>query len=53
MIEQIQKDIETKIEEAKAILDNKHYKFQAANLEEEIGFYLKQKIKEALLNEQI
>ena len=52
-IEQIQKDIETKIEEAKAILDNKHYKFQEANLEEEIGFYLKQKIKEALLNEQI
>lgn len=50
-IEQIQKDIETKIEEAKAILDNKHYKFQEANLEEEIGFYLKQKIKEALLNE--
>lgn len=52
-IEQIQKDIETRIEEAKTILDNKHYKFQEANLEEEVGFYLKQKIKEALLNEQI
>ena len=38
-----------KIEEAKAILDNKHYKFQEANLEEEVGFYLKQKIKILML----
>ena len=52
-VEQIQKDIEMRIEEAKAILDNKQYKFQEVNLEEEVGFYLKQKIKEALLNEQI
>lgn len=52
-VEQIQKDIEMRIEEAMAILDNKQYKFQEVNLEEEVGFYLKQKIKEALLNEQI
>ena len=52
-VEQIQKDIEMRIEEAKAILDNKQYKFQEVNLEEEVGFYLKQKIREALLNEQI
>ena len=52
-MEQIQKDIEIRIEEAKTILDNKQYKFQEVNLEEEVGFYLKQKIREALLNEQI
>lgn len=52
-IEQIQQDIKTRIEEAKTILDNKHYKFQEVNLEEEVGAYLKQKMKEALLNEQI
>lgn len=52
-VEQIQKDIEIRIEEAKTILDNKQYKFQEVNLEEEVGFYLKQKIREALLNEQI
>jgi len=52
-VEQIQKDIEMRIEEARTILDNKQYKFQEVNLEEEVGFYLKQKIREALLNEQI